>query len=349
MEKYNTAKQMLAKNTQQQYETAYVNQQLMDKYLKQNLAQQGLADSGIANLYAQQNNTNYMNQRADIAKTNMLAEQELYDKYTQDVQKREDDIYNLAIGKIDKSLNNNGYLSDSSRIELEDYFKGLGLSEDRTGLLNQYMDMYKPTEEQIKIAEYAPYYDYEAEKFYKDVTKNIGSNGKITSEKAEQLLTQLDSVRDQIGEAYYKDYKASIMSLTETNEDIKKNQSDQETTKIQNKNKVLQKYGVDTTDRRNIVDMNSINSRDGSGYEQFGEFANSGMQRNWIKEVINKAKNNEIKDGTLIDMNYGVNATGKGDVWVYYDGKFYKTNRHTKEADMHASGFAEKGIWDWIF
>lgn len=213
---------MLAQNTQQQYEDAYANRQLMDKYLKQNLAQQGLADSGIANLYAQQNNTNYMNQRADIAKTNMLAEQDLYDKYTQAVQKREDDIYDLAIGKIDKSLNNNGYLSDSSRIELEDYFKGLGLSEDRTGLLNQYMDMYKPTEEQRKIAEYAPYYDDEANRVADEISELLEINtNKLSKTNMSKAYEILENNRDVIGEENYKNIYEAIKDYAMTEDDIK--------------------------------------------------------------------------------------------------------------------------------
>ena len=198
----------------------------MDKYLKQNLAQQGLADSGIANLYAQQNNTNYMNQRADIAKTNMLAEQDLYDKYTQAVQKREDDkqnsIYDLAIGKIDKSLNNNGYLSDDTRIELEDYFRGLGLSEDRAELLNQYMDMYKPTEEQRKIAEYAPYYDDEANRVADEISKLLEINtNKLSKTNMSKAYEILENNRDLIGEENYKNIYEAIKDYAMTEDDIK--------------------------------------------------------------------------------------------------------------------------------
>ena len=199
---------MLAQNTQQQYEDAYVQQQLMDKYLKQNLAQQGLADSGIANLYAQQNNTNYMNQRADIAKTNMLAEQDLYDKYTQAVQEKQKDFFDLAVKKVDNSVSKlDGKLSDDDMMALRNYFETnkSQLGDSYYDMVNQYIDNYQRTEEEKNI-----YEDTNYENYLKQAQGKIGEGNTLNDDDYDSLIIELDKVRSKIGEDNYNNAKQTL-------------------------------------------------------------------------------------------------------------------------------------------
>ena len=216
---------MLAKDTQQQYEEAYVNKELMNKYLQQNLAQQGLANTGIANLYAQQNNTNYLNNRAEIANANMQKEQELYDAYTNAVQEKENkkqaQMYDLAINKVNNSIKD-GYLSDQTRMELEDYFTNSGLGENYMSLINQYMDSYVPTSEQKKTLEYQPYYDIERERVTNELNslleKTTKKLNKANLSKAYQIL---EKNKELIGEDNYLELLKQVEEHKMTDEDIK--------------------------------------------------------------------------------------------------------------------------------
>lgn len=50
-------------------------------------------------------------------------------------------------------------------------------------------------------------------------------------------------------------------------------------------------------------------------------------QDEWVKEVVSKIKKGQIKDGTVIDMNYGwISGQNKGNYFVYHDGKLYQSD-----------------------
>lgn len=79
----------------------------------------------------------------------------------------------------------------------------------------------------------------------------------------------------------------------------------------------LNAYGV-TEDKG--IDINM------AGYNSFGKFAGTGdnkSQDKWVRAILNKAKNGEIKNGEVVNFNYGA---GKKANYVYYNGKFYKTS-----------------------
>jgi len=57
-------------------------------------------------------------------------------------------------------------------------------------------------------------------------------------------------------------------------------------------------------------------------------------QDEWVNEVINKIKRGNIKNGTIIDMNYGViGGQNKGNYFVYQDGKLYQSDWTYDEID----------------
>lgn len=54
----------------------------------------------------------------------------------------------------------------------------------------------------------------------------------------------------------------------------------------------------------------------------------------WVNEVITEIKNGQIKDGTIIDMNYGsIGGQNKGNYFVYKNGKLYQSDWTYDELD----------------
>jgi hypothetical protein len=216
---YNTNQQNIERQAQQQYEDAYVNRELMNKYLNQNLASQGLADTGIANLYAQQANTDYMNQRANIANAQQEAETNLFNQYytqkkaEEDAAKKEKEelekeIYNIYSSKINNSVNDYGYIDQDQLIELTDYINS---NADKVGdkyqqLLQSQLDFYKPNEQQIQAYNEGNYQTY-----LDGLYERIGDAQGITDEDYDLLVGELDSVKTKIGDANYNN---ALQALT---------------------------------------------------------------------------------------------------------------------------------------
>lgn len=366
---YKTNNNQLEKNKQKQLEETYVNNELMNKYLNQNLESQGLADSGIAELYRQQANTDYMNSRANVNSDYASKQQDLYNQYftakkeEEDIanakleqekkdaqaklEKEQNDMFQMYAEKIGASLDEYGYLSDNVKNELNAYFNRDSIGEHYSNLLDEYMNLYTPNEEQkAYIAEqeeakkYIPYYEEEANKFVDGIYGLLDENGKITQEEATELYKKLEENRKAVGEDNYMEIYRGIKEMTETTEETNKRVEKETAVKNVNKRAEIEKLGA-------IESYNGI-SADTANSNSFGSYKDGKDQTNWVNEVINRAKNGKLKNGDLIDFNYGANASSTGSVYLYYDGKFYKTNKRASEANVQSNGFAEDGFWEWL-
>lgn len=230
---YNTNQQNIERQAQQQYEDAYVNRELMNKYLNQNIASQGLADTGIANLYAQQANTDYMNQRANIANAQQEAETNLFNQYYSEKKaendKKQQDAYNLFTNKVNNSLNEYGKLSDDTILELQDYIINSGLDNYYTNLANQYIAGYIPTQEQKdhiseqeEIKTLAPYYEDESNRVLDEISSLINLDvNKLSDANVRRAYEILEKNRKLIGEDNYIAIYNKIRDLRMTEEDKK--------------------------------------------------------------------------------------------------------------------------------
>jgi hypothetical protein len=109
------------------------------------------------------------------------------------------------------------------------------------------------------------------------------------------------------------------------NSDIANLESVIEATKEQ---EMASNYGVE--DVSTAIPVESANTL------SFGKFAgsgNNGVQDKWILSILDKARNGEIKNGEVVNFNYGA---GKKANYVYYNGKFYKTNLKTPNYEVKA-------------
>ena len=169
---YNNAIKLNEQNRNAELEQNYVRQQLIEKYLPQDLKAQGLSGSGLAELYKQKANTDYMNNRATINANYNNSNQSLLENYTNKKQNIEDaenaerkaeeeqnvlDWYTRMSGSIDAKIaelidEKTGKLSEENYNSLYKYIednKG-NINSNYEGLLKNYLDEYKMNEEEIK-------------------------------------------------------------------------------------------------------------------------------------------------------------------------------------------------------
>lgn len=256
-ELYRTNNNQLEKNKQKQLEEAYVNQELMNKYLDKNMNDAGLGGSGIAELYKMQANTDYMNNRAAINSDFQSKQQELSNQYytakkaeedaaaakleeekriaqakleeekrlaQEKLEKEQKDMFEMYANKIGASLNEYGYLSDEAKNELNSYFNRDSIGEHYSNMLDEYMNLYTPNEEQkteIKEKENEPYYALEAGKFNEKIIGSINEYDKLYDNDLNKYMEELESIREKVGEKYYQDAKRMLESLKMTEEENK--------------------------------------------------------------------------------------------------------------------------------
>ena len=68
-----------------------------------------------------------------------------------------------------------------------------------------------------------------------------------------------------------------------------------------------------------LESINSLIDVDGAG--------SGDEQDKWVSEVVALIKKGQIKDGTIIDMNYGhIDGENKGNYFVYHNGRLYKSD-----------------------
>lgn len=254
---YKANNNQLERNKQKQLEETYVNNELMNKYLNQNLENQGLAGSGIAELYRQQANTDYMNSRANVNSDYASKQQDLYNQYfaakkeeedidnakleeekriadakleaekkaaQEKLEKEQSDMFKMYAEKIGASLDDYGYLSADTKNELNSYFDRNAIGEHYSAMLDEYMNLYTPNEEQkAKIEEQKnePYYALEAGKFNEKVIGSINEYDKLYDNDLKKYMEELESIRGKVGEKYYQDAKLMLEELKMTEEENK--------------------------------------------------------------------------------------------------------------------------------
>lgn len=197
----------------------------------------GLSGSGLAELYKQQANTNYMNNRAKINSNYSAQQQNLYNQYfsakkeeeAKDQAKLEQEqknMFDMYVNKVDNSLNEYGFLDDDVREQLSKYFNKDSIGDHNYALLDEYMNSYTANDEQKAyiqeqeiIKENSPYYDHYRTEFLNEVTDNLLDNGKLTSDQVNEYLNKLDSIKDKIGSAYYDELKLALFESLETEEE----------------------------------------------------------------------------------------------------------------------------------
>lgn len=221
-------------DAQKQKESAYVDMQLLNKYLPEQLAHQGLSNTGVANAYSNQNDINYRNQIANINANTKQQELDLYNRYyaqKQDEQDREQlkieeqqkNMFDMYRNKVDNSLNQYGYLDDEAKSQLSEYFNRESIGEHYSSILDEYMNSYTATDEQKayiqeqeNITKYSPYYEEYANQFLEKASNNLLSNKRLSSEQVQNYLKELEEIKHKIGDFYYEEIKQALLEFEET-------------------------------------------------------------------------------------------------------------------------------------
>ena len=283
---YNNAIKLNEQNRTAELEENYVRQQLMEKYLPQDMKVNGLSGSGLAELYKQKTNTDYMNNRATINANYNNSNQSLLENYANRKQQIEDeenaerkaeeeqnilDWYERMSGNISVKAaelqNEDGKLSEDDYNSLYKYIednKG-NINSHYEGLLKNYLDTYKMNEEQLS---------------------------KYNSAK------KLESDIEYISKTY---------------------------------------TGIDTSNPIKVEDAGVTSF--GTKYNDAG--TGKGSQDVWVAKIINMAKNNQLKNGDLVDFDYGKSQDKGNSVYMYYNGSFYKTNKTRDDANIYVD---KKGV-----
>lgn len=382
---YNTNQQNIERQAQQQYEDAYVNRELMNKYLNQNLASQGLADTGIANLYAQQANTDYMNQRANIANAQQEAETNLFNQYYSEKKaendKKESAAFNMFQNKVNNALKD-GLLTDETEAELSAYLNDLGLGSYYTGLGTQYLSSYTPTQEQRKEISQNEF----TEDIYNDISDNIGNevydfdtwlgnveqayeNGDINKTQRDSLNSYIEEERERANATKYdkaaenfgeelKYLRVYDDKFTEETAKVALEKLEKIRSEIGETNYKNLKYEIETSietvgqkEFRLLKEQGKIANNEPIGVyadvAAFGDFLGVGEgteQDQYVNKILEMARTNQLKDGDIIDFNYGAGNVFSGNsMYIYHNGKFYKaTGLNRSDATISSKNRGER-------
>lgn len=165
----NSNKSTLETNRQRDLEDNYTQQQLMNKYLAQDMKVSGLNGSGLGELYKQQRNVDYMNNRANINQGYAQQEQDLLNQYYAEKKAKDEEeqqawyetIYGdggLASQKISElDDDGDGKLTDEQMKDLQMYLDGYNgkinpNDAERAGIA---IDLYRMTDADIRAYEQA--------------------------------------------------------------------------------------------------------------------------------------------------------------------------------------------------
>lgn len=285
---YNTSKSRLDQSRQNQLEDAYVNQQLLEKYLPERLAQQGIENTGVAELYRQQANNNYINNRASINQnyndslynldtsyyTQKKAEQ---DKVDAELKERQQALYNVYANRIDNSVNDYGFIDDESRDLLSQYINSnkdnLG---DYASMLDSRLGMYAGTSTQRNAMYGDNYNEYMA-----DLTSRLGDKTGLTDDEYDFLVNELESNKTQLGEANYEKVK-SLLNQYKTANQLQE--------KVQNS---LNNYGlIEKSDATDIILFLQ------------SELQNGNITKSDYDEAVDAVKSKTIDNINIKDENY---------------------------------------------
>lgn len=199
---YGSAQSSLEQNRQKQLEEAYVNNQLINKYFPESMAKQGLANTGIEELYKQKANNDYRNERATINSnfennqlnllenyyTKQKADEEAFkqEQKTEEEKKNQDildwysRIQSSLTDKITKNMDDDGVIDDSVYDSLYKYIDDnkSHLNDHYSDLLKNYLSDYKMSDEQRKKKK-----DEEEKLAQIEATKNNANSQKEIDER----------------------------------------------------------------------------------------------------------------------------------------------------------------------
>jgi hypothetical protein len=303
---YKSNNEQLEKNRQKQLEETYINKELMAKYLGQDMKVSGLSDSGIAELYKQKSNTDYMNNRAQVNSNYEAQQQSLSNQYFA-AKKEEEDIANA---KLEQEKKEAQLKEDADKAKQESELK-----------YNQSIyDAYLDTDYSNMFSQYDSDKDGKLTKEQADLMKEYITNN--YTDKASQIaielyLKGLDNSIETEDEAVFRDVfeKEQAESMDAIRKDVE----------IQADKEYISKNisGVDTNDYIIAKDAGVLSF--GSKYNDAG--TGKGSQDKWINYIINAANNGQLKNGIYVDFDFGGTQDKGNSIYLYYNGVFYKTNK----------------------
>ena len=188
---YSKAVQRNEQNRAAELEQNYVKQQLMEKYMPQDMKVNGLSGSGLAELYKQKSNTDYMNNRALINSNYNDSNQSLLENYTnqklaqEEKEQAESDqnildwytrMHDSLTSKIDELRDEEtNKLTEDTYNQLYKYIEDnkVNINSHYENLLKNYINDYKMSDKEFE--------EYKAKKNEKE---------KIAQEKFEQQIEQ---------------------------------------------------------------------------------------------------------------------------------------------------------------
>ena len=315
---YNTNNSQLEKNKQKQLEEAYINNELMNKYLNQVATNAGIDRSGIAELYKQQANNDYMNNRAEINSNYSDQQQDLYNRYFT-AKKEEEDIANA---KLEQEKKEAQLKEEADKAKQESELK-----------YNQSIyDAYLDTDYSNMFSQYDSDKDGKLTKEQADSMKAYITNN--YTDKASQIaielyLQGLDNSIETEDEAVFR--KLYEQEEKESMDAVKKDIDIQADKEYISKNI----SGVDTNNYIVAKDAGILSF--GTKYNDAG--TGKGSQDKWVKYILNKAINNQLENGTYVDFDFGKPQDKGNSIYYYYNGVFYKTN---KKRDVAAGDAFDK-------
>lgn len=293
----------------------------LPEYLKlQGIGGLGLSESSVVSLNNDfVNNRNTINSNANAQKADLLKNYQLdmnslnqnaledtgdiTEKYRTDNENAELERYNTY---IDMLKNKEFATSD----DVDQWFEGIkgSISEDRESIISGMVDNYKDN-----LAK-------------DDSTKNLANaraildtkvaglmdyNGKISQASKSSLYDYIESnYKDKLSTADYETLKAYIEQYSSTTEE--------EEQQINDQSYVMNNYGITSEGLQGAIALQD------AGVTSFGAFKGSGngnSQDELISNILEWARRGNIKNGDVIDFNYGKGTNN----YLYYNGYFYPT------------------------
>lgn len=322
---------------QQAKNEAQTLMQGMDNSQLENYANNLTGDSGLDD-----STTNYIKNLANLYKAQN-------DKTAQAKAEQEALNYNNQV--LDRA---DTLMANMTNEQIQEYLKGLGndtkLNADSMSYINNLANIYQnKNNEKTQTTKEGEQNAYD-ETAIKRLESYLGGN--ITKSDQDKYVDKLmsdekisQSTKDYINEyidSYGKGWKQDRTNFAENllsiqgDNAISQSVLDDFYSRIGNAQTEAE-YNEAINEFKNISSkMDAFNGIDttkapikasGALEKDFGKFRdtgkNTGNQRVWATNWINKAKNGAVEDGTVVNFNVGA---GKPANYVYYDGMWYKTS-----------------------
>ena len=299
---YDSAVKDLDKNLQTEQRTAYFNNEKLMKYLPNSLKVQGLQGNvgAVNQAYIDANNSyqtnlNALTQNYNQTKTNMLND------------------YNTNVLKIDESVRqeqnqNNKYWQDvQNALDAEQrantredkLIADENAREDSANLLNYASQL---------IGDFAS-------------TLTPDENGKYSAEDIQKIksFVEENNLYEGLSDNDKNMLDMALAGYIQMDES-EQNKRNEELKDSSAKDVAVSNFGVSE-------DAEGINNSTADVYS-FGKFAGTGKgdsgQDLMVKSLLKSAKSGKIKNGTVVDFNYGA---GSANNYIFIDGYWFKTDR----------------------